>query len=182
MTVIKYLLRVLKKMIESNHLQLQFLLCLAHKFAFYLKLSLLMKQIPRIIKELILLLLIMPLISFNLQLLDCLIAVWPSLWFILKMIQICILNHNKGKLLLHFSNLKHLYPYPQYPHRPLGDSISRIWISATCICLWNTDEKTLICTTIKQLLSPSGTSKNCTFLLKYRKILFTIGTLTYSAR
>ena len=75
MTVIKYLLRVLKKMIESNHLQLQFLLCLAHKFAFYLKLSLLMKQIPRIIKELILLLLIMPLISFNLQLLDCLIAV-----------------------------------------------------------------------------------------------------------
>ena len=113
--------------------------------------------------------------------LNCSIAVWPTLWYILKMIQLRILNHNKGKL-KHLSNLTFLYPYLQLPHSPLGDFISRILVSATCICLWNTDEKTLICTTIKQLLSPSGTSKNCTFLLKYRKILFTIGTLTYSAR
>ena len=97
------------------------------------------------------------------------------------MIQLRILNHNKGKL-KHLSNLTFLYPYLQLPHSPLGDFISRILVSATCICLWNTDEKTLIYTMINQSLSLSGTSKNRTLSLKNHKLSSTIDTLTYSAR
>ena len=192
MMVIKYLLRVQRKMttnkqiirissMESNHLKLQFRLCLIHKFAYCLKLSLLMKKLTRIVKEVTLLLLVIPSISLNSQLFDCSIAVWATLWFILKMIQICILNHSKGKS-LRFNNLKYHYPYLQLPHHLLGDSIFKIWISTTCICLWNTNETTPIYTMIKQLLSLFGTTKNRTLSVKNRKLSSTIDTSTYSMK